>query len=242
MPDDNSSFPKKTKVVFYGLGLICLLFIIVYGFTRNSFIDGFDLSDKGAIGDAINGMTAPIITLISAALISYSFLSQIEANKLQVSSNKMIQSQWEFDTYSKLFNEITTAYQKLEIHVGNKYGKNNEFISKDTRTGMGFILYLTENVNDWDKEDIATMLGDIEFILEDFVVLIDYLNKSEINQKDFLQRRIVRFYNMFLENPLTSLKETLNDGEPYFQRYFTTYKKLVAAIDEIKKIELGKNG
>jgi hypothetical protein len=230
-----SVFPKLIKVIIAMVIVIVILFCFVFLFTRNTLFDIYWLGDKGAIGDAINGMTAPIITLISAGLIFYSFLAQIEANKLQVNSNKMIQSQWEFDTYSKLFNEITTAYQKLEIHVGNKYGKNNEFISKDTRTGMGFIHYLTENANDWDKEDIATMLGDIEFILEDFVVLIDYLNKSEINQKDFLQRRIVRFYNMFLENPLTSLKETLNDGEPYFQRYFTTYKKLVTAIDEIKK-------
>src|SRR5690349_7913347 len=87
----------KTVVAY--ICAIALLLLAVFVFTRPALLDVYNLKDQGTLGDAINGLTAPIIGLITAGLLFYSFKAQIEANNL-------LRSQNHFDTYTKLFKQL----------------------------------------------------------------------------------------------------------------------------------------
>jgi hypothetical protein len=69
-------------LVLSGL-LLVFSFFAPYLFTRPSFNDDFDFSDKGPIGDAIGGLMNPFIALIGVLLTFLAFYMQIKANKIQ---------------------------------------------------------------------------------------------------------------------------------------------------------------
>ncbi len=58
-----------------------------------SFFGIFNFSNKGQIGDAIGGITAPFINGLAAILVFLAFKAQIEANKILVNANKILQQQ-----------------------------------------------------------------------------------------------------------------------------------------------------
>lgn len=104
---ENSIYPKLKVVILCAIGVILLLFGAVFLFTQNSFITCYSISSsKAEIGDAINGITAPITALIGAGLVFYSFLAQVDANKL-------IQSQWQYDSFTKAFSDIQVEILNL---------------------------------------------------------------------------------------------------------------------------------
>ncbi len=123
---DSAVYPKPKVVIMFALGVILLLFGAVFFFTGHSFIPGFRISDKnGEIGDAINGITAPITSLIGAGLVFYSFMAQLEANKL-------IQAQWQYDSFTKAFNDIQNEISNLT------YTKDESYLYEDSEIlGMG---------------------------------------------------------------------------------------------------------
>lgn len=68
---------KKIWINFFAG--VTFLFFAVWLFTKPSFINGFNLSGKGEIGDVIGGITTPIISLAGAILIFLSFKEQVTA-------------------------------------------------------------------------------------------------------------------------------------------------------------------
>ncbi len=91
---------SKKNTIFLLLGTVLVLFGAIFIFTRPAIFSCFSISEKnGEIGDAINGITAPITSLIGSFLIYLSLSSQVRANSL-------IQSQWSYDTFVRVFNDI----------------------------------------------------------------------------------------------------------------------------------------
>src|ERR1044072_198357 len=54
---------KKSIIAYYAGGILVLL-VMVFMFTRPALFEAYNLRDQGTLGDAINGLTAPIIGLI----------------------------------------------------------------------------------------------------------------------------------------------------------------------------------
>ncbi|MBN8694099.1 MAG: hypothetical protein J0L69_12965 [Bacteroidetes bacterium] len=240
MDDKNqhpSTYPKLKIIIPLFLGVVLILFISVYLFTSDSFISGYNLANKGAIGDAINGITAPIISLIAAALIFYSFLSQIEANKIQMKANQMLQSQWQFDTYYRLYNEIENSYKALSITITTK--SVNKETSVTAYEGHDYIRYLIDKIDLPEPYVAAGWLSSIDFMLEDMIALINYVNTSNVAQKEFFLKRIERFYSFYLEESLMELTNCLDKNEKYFSRYLNIYSNTEEAISKIR-LELSK--
>lgn len=227
-------------------GVIVILFLAVFLFTQPAFISYFSLTDKGPIGDAINGITGPIIALISAGLLFYSFQAQIEANKRQLEANKALKSQWEFDTYYRLYGEVEKAYnESLEMTVTSRGVDGN---TSEQYRGSRYIRFLTEEIiryftHDEDDEFNQFLMGHmdtIEFIIEDLIVLINYVRDSDVNQKHFFLHRINRFYNTRLEGPLGELYKALTNN-PNTQKSHSLYEELIRVIVSIRQNELRNN-
>ena len=73
-------------------GLIIL--ILPFLLTGQYFLERFNFSETGQIGDTIGGITAPFMSLIGAFLVFYALKAQVKANEL-------IQDQIEKDNYEK---------------------------------------------------------------------------------------------------------------------------------------------
>lgn len=205
--DSTLVYPSKKVLLLLIGGVIILLFLAVFVFTRNSFLSVFDLTNKGTIGDAINGITGPIIALISAGLLFYSFQAQLEANKRQLEANKAFKSQWEFDTYYKLYGEIEKAFKEdLFIKITSREtinGKVEQNI-KEYRA-VSYITYVTERIPISNDESIIRYLSQIDAIIDDIIVLINYVKESNVSQKHFFLHRINRLYTTSLEKYLNEL-------------------------------------
>ncbi|MDP3494274.1 MAG: hypothetical protein Q8R82_14270 [Hyphomonadaceae bacterium] len=237
--EERKPFPKLLYVVIALICVIGLLIGFVYLLTANKIIDSEWLSSKGTIGDAINGMTAPIITLISAGLIFYSFLAQIEANRTQSESNKMIQAQWEFDTYYKLYNAIVEAFENnlfATARMPGGLGSGGGIVTKEYK-GVGYLMYVANRARAKNINDVKEYLIEIRFIVEDLIFLLEYLDNSKISHKKYLTDKLIRFYNAFLKNGLIEIAGSLSMIQETDIDFLKKHSDLQQAIKKERKYE-----
>jgi hypothetical protein len=83
-----------------------------------------NLSDKGSLGDAMNGLTAPVITLASAILIYFTFKEQNKANQNQLDANREFSEQAIIDTYTNTFSEIKGEFESLTLKTTANFSNN----------------------------------------------------------------------------------------------------------------------
>jgi hypothetical protein len=217
---DETPYPKPITVTLFAIGIVLLLFSAVYIFTRNSFISGFNISSsKGEIGDAVNGITAPITSLIGAGLIFYSFLAQLEANKLQLKANALIQSQWQFDSFTKTFNDVQTEISNLKYTLDSNavYLADNpeiaihgigEEASLSLYHGSEAIIVFSKNFENHIGQKSIGIMNDIAFILEELCGLINDIENSNMveERKKSLFFRINRLYVAKLQAHLSDIQ------------------------------------
>lgn len=76
---------KYGRKANYALGLGFVALILAPSFISQLSI-GFDFTETGQIGDTIGGITTPVLTLIGALLVYYSFKQQMVANRIQINA------------------------------------------------------------------------------------------------------------------------------------------------------------
>jgi uncharacterized membrane protein len=89
---------------------IIMSFVSVLIFTRPAIFNIFDLSNSGNIGDAIGGITAPVLGLISIILLYITLNRQIESIKDQKIKN-------ESDMIFLLINQFDAEYNSFFLYV-----------------------------------------------------------------------------------------------------------------------------
>jgi len=104
---------KKWYLVLFVL--VCgigLLFLYTYLVATQTWL--FDLSGKGELGDAINGIVSPAIGLIGVALLGLSFYMQYYANELLRAQNKSLGEQNEKLSDQNRFNSLLDSINRLK--------------------------------------------------------------------------------------------------------------------------------
>lgn len=100
-------------VLIIGILLAILAPLIL---TMGNYYKIFDFSNTGQIGDTIGGLTSPVVNLISAIIIYYSFNEQLKANKIQ---SDALKDEKDRLNYEKEFNYITQLLLELERKIDN---------------------------------------------------------------------------------------------------------------------------
>lgn len=250
--NESNIYPKPKVVILFVIGVVLILFGAVYIFTRNAFISGFAISNKkGEIGDALNGLTAPITSLIGAGLVFYSFLAQLEANRL-------IQAQWQFDSFTKAFNDIQLEISNLKYTKDESelsYLRDKDMIGTsydldDTRTtyyGSEAIITFTEVYELYLTKLCIAMMNDLAFIFEELISLITEIENSQLSKhrKMTLFYRINRLYVAKLqtyqfEMEATYLKnaDKINKNGDSAQPYYKSVFERMTAASQIMRNEL----
>lgn len=180
------------------IGLILLLVVLPLYVYLVSFKDwGFDLTDKGTIGDAIGGITAPIIGTIGAILVYLSFRSQVKANVLLSNQN-------EFKLLVDLINEL----KRDILYI---YDKNNW--DRHTIT-TPFLAYLKNG----DIKTIPSVFKrKLMYIFNDYLFLNKRLEESkklEKSDKTAIIYSLENIYDCYLDNYCIGYKEITLDNKP----------------------------
>ena len=76
------------QIVLFSIIAVLLSFMGVIVFTQPALNQQLNVSDKGNIGSAIGGITAPIIGIGTAVLLYLAFMKQVESNKEQRFKNE----------------------------------------------------------------------------------------------------------------------------------------------------------
>lgn len=180
--------------LFYSfLILVLIIFIIlfsVFGITALIYKDKTILNPN-EIGDAIGGMTAPIIGLFSAFLVYIAFRAQIKANEELQKQNEFIL----FDRYKTLLNELAKKVEliKMNSHV---YSMDNNYIygvdSIHTFFSTTFNQYNISTKGRFLKEYRNDVITYYKFLLE----LLEKISNSNLIEleKKYLYILLGSFY------------------------------------------------
>lgn len=213
-PSKMNSFNKKHIQSFLkknatSLIVWCsLLFFLVVG-----LIIKFEKIDKGTTGDSFNGLVGPFIALLSAILVYRSFVAQTEANQRQteatmdqIETNKIIQSQWMYETYLSLFNDVKTSYNNIKVTV-HIMGAQEVCYS-----GEGAIKQYSEGSEIFEHEK-DKLEKDLESVLRIMNYFFQKLTIIEIQEKDILLYMVIEFYQTYMQEALINFREkVIKDG------------------------------
>jgi hypothetical protein len=162
----------------------------------------YDLTNQGFsnIGNAIGGITAPIIGVISGLLIYFTFVKQNQFNRLQITSSNR-------DTLLHLFKVVKDDINFLVI----KGGKNKE--NEKRYTGINAIIYYTQQIfEDYSaiKEHSLKLelLGNFRMFNEFLSILKEY---NTNNEHEIIKKFVLSYYNSILQIVLSDLSSALNE-------------------------------
>lgn len=110
---------NRRDVLLLG-GFLFILFAFVAIITLPSIAPIYDLSGKGGLGDALNGLTAPLIGTFGAFLIYLSFREQQTANQIQF---KALQAQRKLDFVFRSHEELKSDLGRIQSDYGQRYGQ-----------------------------------------------------------------------------------------------------------------------
>lgn len=174
------------------------MLLMVFLFTRPAIFSAYNLKDQGSLGDAINGLTAPIIGLVTAGLLFYSFKAQTEANNL-------LRSQNHFDTYIKLFSQLESVVSKYEYQFVTQADLNTAEIPRNftklkngnfeiTLTGANAIRAFATKLNSQDKiDEFDPNVSNLSVILEDVVLLFRFAETAPEENAEYCFMRLNHF-------------------------------------------------
>jgi len=198
------------------IGLILLAVVLPLFVYLISFKDwGFDLTDKGTIGDAIGGITAPIIGIIGAILVYLSFRSQVIANKLLSNQN-------DFRLLIDLINELKKDV--LFLYDRNQWNKH-ALVSP-------FLAYI-KNGN--IKDVPAIFKRKLLYVFNDYIFLSKRLHTSKhLIDRDIttLTNSLENLFDCYLDNYCIAYDELNLEKKPSAK----LSKKLQELADEIIQI------
>lgn len=206
---------KWWQVLLFAFLLVLLACVFVFLVTRPHFFEWSNLSNLGTLGDALNGLTAPVISFISSILIFITLILQINANTAQNKISNELKEQVEFDMYFRLFNEIQ---QELKSTTFTRLGKTEY-------TGSEAINEFTQTATAYAKGDSIGIMGDIAYALEDISSLINNILSSNLSEekKQLLLNRINLFYISKLEKQLKIIMVAL-------EKYTSAYSYHIGCI------------
>ena len=145
----------------------------------------FYLGDKGTLGDAVNGLSAPFISFFSAILIYITFREQNKANKL-------LQSQWQIDTFLKVFTDMSEKLNNMYVkaHDGT-YEEGGDLIEREFK-GVDVADYIIMYHGSYTK-GAPTELTEFIYIIDELTFLCELVNESPVNRREFMKQKVIRF-------------------------------------------------
>lgn len=208
----------------------------IYPFIKS---DGDGLAPN-EIGDAIGGMTAPIIGLFSAFLVYVAFRTQIQANENLENFNKRDSKIKELDNIFKLSDRLKSQVNELKLIIDKKKPMENitgiESIRKSTSK-----LFNKEII--FDNSNLFNHINDCIDIYEYLYLYTNEIIDSNLDEK--YKKYFLNELNDFTsfidvtvklnENITSNNLSNINfENETNKILYELSYNKLIAKMNRLK--------
>lgn len=229
---------------------VAFLLFAVWLFTRPSFIQAFNLSDKGQIGDVIGGISTPFISLAGAILVFLSFKEQVTANRLQRDSleNEIKQNKIErtLSGFTAEFNSLKTDTSNLKFTHYDNGGRLEQHTYWKEHDGVLYAFHGIDAVEKYlrilplaENEGIKCgVLYDLQFIIGNFISLFHSVHENNIiskeEKKDMLDKLLLFHYTKF-RFVLAKIKH-LNEKNERFKNQYSFFNATIAGADKILEI------
>lgn len=204
---------RQVVIGIVGFALILILFILI--FTRQSVVAHMQLKGVNEVGDAINGLTAPIIGIAGAILVFISFREQVKANRIQFQT---LNEQRDLELMYRFYEELKDDLRRMQSEYGKKHSQPD-------------ILDSLVNYVNGDKVDQSPY--------PDFSLYIFFI----FNQFIFISKRIKRKNSLSNEEIVYLIEKVKYLYDLYFKQYHKTVtsqlhhsefsKEFKVAIDEV---------
>lgn len=179
-----------TKQLLLILGLIILLVPPI--FVMPSFLDFFDFSDKGEIGDTIGGLTSPFINAIGAILVFIAFKEQVKANDLIKEQQYFQHIQEQINRLEDDFLDLPTVIDRINYDLMSSQQLLNNFENNQQK-------YYSIDGASLNKAIYSTTL---------FIQTADLIDKMEYN-KEFMQKKLKTLYKIIYQDNYLKLNASL---------------------------------
>ena len=184
----------------------------------------YNLGDKGTLGDAVNGLSAPFISFFSAILIYITFKEQNKANKL-------LQSQWQIDTFLKVFNDMNEKLKNFYATSEDGTYEQGGAMNVKTYRGPDIADYIIMIHGSYTK-GVPQELTEFIYIIDELTFLCEIVNESPTNRREFMKQKVIRFYLSGFHSALYRLKKNLPIDEKRYKPFFNASKRLNQQIEQ----------
>lgn len=222
------------RKIFIGIGVVVsgLILILLTAALLNVFGNWVfsqvpflaDLRDKGALGDAMNGLTAPVITLASAVLVYLTFREQNRANENQLIANQEFSEQSIVERYTNTFSEIKNEFEALTLKTTANFSNNQQQVIE--RRGVNALGKFVEGFNGiYQAKSGHHLMKNLSYVCQELTSLTNEIHQSPLpfSKKQYLLLRINRFFIAKMDYHLSKLQELIvadTDESKPFNNYY----------------------
>jgi hypothetical protein len=186
--------------------------------------ESYHLGDKGTLGDAVNGLSAPFISFFSAVLIYITFREQVKANKL-------LQSQWQIDTFLKVFNDMNEKLKSFYVTSEDGTYEEGGAMNVKEYKGPNIAEYIVMIRGSYTK-GVPAELTEFIYIIDELTFLCEIVNESPRNRREFMKQKVIRFYLSGFYSALYLLKKNLPKDERPYKPFWNASKRLNDQIEQ----------
>lgn len=195
---------KHKNILIIVLVAVLLSFFCVIVFTRPAISEFYDLSNSGNIGDAIGGITSPVIGLISIILLYITLNKQIESIKDQKIKN-------ESDMIFLLINQFEVEYNSFFLN-------KTERGVKEKMTGFEALTYLCECIGSVALRSDNKTIGRYYFtnqiicIIRSYKLIEERIELSTLTQeiKQVFSKKLQIIYESKLKDQMKNFVSVVN--------------------------------
>jgi hypothetical protein len=169
-----------------------------------------NIDDKAALGELINGLTAPIIGIAGAILIYISFKEQVKSNRFQF---KALYELRESELLYRLYEELKDDLRNMQSYYGPRYNQNDILHA-----------FMTAVINDDQPSspypDVSQYL---DYIFKQFAFLSLRISQNEIlnkSEKIHLIEKTRQIFNLYFETYYTKIV-----NEEWTSRFSLSFSK-----------------
>ncbi len=190
------------------------------------WLNKFTISETGTLGDGFNGLIAPFISFAGALLVYLSFRAQIRANFI-------ITSQWQFDLFIRLLDDLVKNYECIMITrttVGMGKIQGELTVKSHRSEHVGEDAFKALQAHKWESfENVENALTDLHSVLWEFLFTIDRIESAKLEDKDYLRLRCSVFYTKKLQVQITYIRDKIVNERK--EKYYSA--ALVEVIDKL---------
>lgn len=198
---------------------VILAFASIFFALKPHLVSGFNLAtdESSNIGNTIGGITAPILTLLSVALLYLTLKRQTESNDNQRFKN-------DTDLVFILYNQLESAYREITCASttttnSSRHPEGKTTITREKQTHYGFDAFqrLCSIFKDNFAKEFSTKheASKIMFIIQSYRTLDELIAISQINEelKGIIERKTYNFYISRMRDPLANLCFHIRDNQ-----------------------------